>query len=51
MEQKELTPSQALNLIYQVLGEIALKRTDAQQVDKAIAVLATLLPKEEGETI
>lgn len=47
MENNTITPVQALELIYKVTGNIQLARQDHQMVEKAIQVLAGLLPKEE----
>lgn len=49
MEQNNITPQQALELIYKVTGSIQLNRTDHQMVEKAIKVLAGLLPVEENK--
>ena len=49
IEQNNITPAQALELIYKVTGSIQLARQDHQMVEKAIQVLAGLLPAENKE--
>jgi len=50
MENKEMTAEQALQIIFTATGDLQLKRNDAQVLDKAIQVLAQLLPKEGEKT-
>lgn len=47
MEQKQLEPKQAIQIIYNALGQLALKREDHMLIEAAIKVMANLLPKEE----
>jgi len=47
MEQKQLTHQEAFGVIYQMTGQLALNRADAQVLDNSLRVLATLLPQEE----
>jgi hypothetical protein len=47
MEPKELTPMQALNIVFAATGDLKLNRQDMQVLDKAIQTLSTLIPKEE----
>lgn len=46
----QLTPQQALEVLYKLTGQLQLNRETHALMDNSIRVLAQLLPKEEGET-
>jgi hypothetical protein len=48
MENKELTPAQALELIYKVTGSLQLSRPDHQTIEQALHTLAALLPAQKN---
>ncbi|MCX2474072.1 hypothetical protein OQZ33_07000 [Pedobacter sp. MC2016-05] len=47
MEQKQLTPQQAFEVLYSLTGTLTLNRHDGQVLDNSLRVLAQLLPQEE----
>lgn len=47
MEEKQLTPMQAFDVVYRATGALQLNRADSQVLDASLRVLAQLLPKEE----
>lgn len=51
MENNNITPVQALELLYKVTGTIQLNRQDHQMVENAIQVLAGLLPAQENKEL
>lgn len=51
MENKELEPKQAFEVIYQMTGQLQLNRKDAALLDSSLRALATMLPKEENEKL
>lgn len=50
MEQKNITPIQAFEIIFQMTGQLQLNRADASVLDSALRTLAPLVQeKNEGE--
>ena len=55
MEEKEITPEQALNTIYGAIGQLPLKREDHELLVKCVGVLNNVIkasekPSENGKT-
>ncbi|WP_158798104.1 hypothetical protein [Pedobacter sp. L105] len=50
MEQKELTPQQALQVIYHATGELLLNRLDGQALDRALQVLVNFIQEQTKTT-
>lgn len=48
MEQKQLTPQQAFEVLYQATGALTLNRQDGQVLDASLRVLAQLVPQEDA---
>lgn len=49
MENQQLTPQQAIEILFKVTGEIALKRADSEMVMQALQVLNGLVPQDKPE--
>lgn len=47
MEQTQLTPAQAFEILYQMTGTLQLNRKDATLLDGSLRALAQLLPVEQ----
>ena len=47
MENNQLTPQQAFEVIYRLTGNLTLNRADGQVLDLSLRTIAQLLPKEE----
>jgi hypothetical protein len=56
MEEKEITPQQALNTIYGAIGQLPLKREEHELLVKCVGVLNNVItveekPSDNGKTI
>jgi|GEM_PF-1092005 len=49
MENKQLTPTQAFEVIFQMTGQLQLNRQDSTLLDSSLRALAQLLPVEQKE--
>ena len=48
MEEKQLTPAAAFDIVYRATGALQLNRADSQLLDAALRVLASLVPQEQN---
>ncbi|WP_157262852.1 hypothetical protein [Pedobacter steynii] len=49
MEEQQLTPKTAFEIVYNATGALQLNRTDARVLDAALRVLAGLIPGTAAE--
>lgn len=49
MENNQLTPNQALEVIFKLTGQLQLNREQHTLLDASIRTIALLVPQEEGE--
>lgn len=49
MENKQLEPKQAFQIIYEMTGTLQLNRQDAAILDSSLRALAQLLPVEQED--
>lgn len=49
MENKQIEPKQAFEILYQMTGTLQLNRQDAAILDGALRSIAQLLPVEQAE--
>jgi hypothetical protein len=46
MEEKQLTPAAAFEIVYRATGTLQLNRADSQLLEASLRVLASLIPNE-----
>jgi hypothetical protein len=46
MEEKQLTPAAAFEIVYRATGSLQLNRADNQLLEASLRVLASLIPSE-----
>jgi len=49
MEEKQLTPAAAFEIVYRATGALQLNRADSQLLEAALRTLATLIPQEHSQ--
>lgn len=49
MEEKQLTPAAAFEIVYRATGALQLNRADSQLLEASLRVLASLIPNEATE--
>jgi hypothetical protein len=49
MDNTQLTPAHAFEVIFQMTGTLQLNRKDSQILDSSLRTLAGLIPKEESK--
>lgn len=50
MEEKQLTPAAAFEIVYRATGALQLNRADSQILEASLRVLASLIPNEAADT-
>lgn len=49
MEEKQLTPAAAFEIVYRATGALQLNRADSQLLESALRTLASLIPQEQDQ--
>ncbi|GAA3971235.1 hypothetical protein GCM10022246_24660 [Pedobacter ginsengiterrae] len=48
MEEKQLTPAAAFDIIYRATGALQLNRADSQLLEAALRTIASIIPQEKN---
>jgi len=48
MEEKQLTPAAAFEIVYRATGALQLNRADSQLLEAALRTIASLIPQEQN---